>query len=458
MAQISTIKYSDVLEARRYDAEYFKPEYLAVEKEITTIGYLELGNKKASLLITDGDHGNPEYSDDKNDICYIKVEQLGDIDIELLNSPRVTKACAKYQSKTNFTEKFDILLSMKGTIGKTCIVIDETPAILNRDVAKIQINKELLNPFYVLVYFKTRLGKSFTEKFASGAVQRGLYLNKIQKIKIPLLPLTFQSQIEDSVKEAYQKQTESKQLYQEAEELFLTEIGLSGYKVKNALAFETTKKEIDEAGRYDSEYFQPKYEEIIEKVEKYDGGFDVVGQIIDFKDRNFTPKLDKRYKYLALSNVSSQGYIQDYQEELGKDLPSRARRKINTGDIIISSIEGSLSSCALVEEEFDDSLCSTGFFVINSGKINSETLLILFKSNIIQELMQRGSKGTILTAISKSELEQIKIPVVKLDIQKQIAAKIQESHKLRKESKELLEEAKKKVEEEIERLSLSGRE
>jgi len=35
-------------------------------------------------------------------------------------------------------------------------------------------------------------------------------------------------------------------------------------------------------------------------------------------------------------------------------------------------------------------------------------------------------------------------------IQKQIAKKIQESHKLRKETKELLEEAKRKVEEEIE--------
>jgi F0F1-type ATP synthase membrane subunit b/b' len=36
-------------------------------------------------------------------------------------------------------------------------------------------------------------------------------------------------------------------------------------------------------------------------------------------------------------------------------------------------------------------------------------------------------------------------------IQKQIAKKIQESHRLRKESKELLEDAKRQVEEEIEK-------
>jgi len=45
----------------------------------------------------------------------------------------------------------------------------------------------------------------------------------------------------------------------------------------------------------------------------------------------------------------------------------------------------------------------------------------------------------------------LQIPLIKPSIQKQIAEKIQESHRLRKESKELLDEAKRKVEEEIEK-------
>lgn len=457
MAQISTIKYSDVLEARRYDAEYFKPEYLAIEKEITTIGYLELGNKKASLLITDGDHGNPEYSDDKNDICYIKVEQLGDIDIELFNSPRVTKACVKYQSKTNFTEKFDILLSMKGTIGKTCIVIDETPAILNRDVAKIQINKELLNPFYVLVYFKTRLGKSFTEKFASGAVQRGLYLNKIQKIKIPLLSLPFQSQIEDSVKEAHQKQTESKQLYQEAEELLLTEIGLSGYKVKNVLAFETTRKEIDKAGRYDSEYFQPKYEEIIEKIEKYEGGWDFVKN--QFKQNTTLSKKDTDYcNYIEIGDINvSNGEITPTRREAA-EIPANGKRKLFKNDLLISKVRPYRGAISFVDFDMENLLGSGAFTVLQEKTdYKKEVLMVFLKTVYIKGLLLRYNCGTSYPVIKDEDILNLKIPLVGVEVQKQIAAKIQESHKLRKESKELLEEAKKKVEEEIEKLSLVGK-
>lgn len=51
------------------------------------------------------------------------------------------------------------------------------------------------------------------------------------------------------------------------------------------------------------------------------------------------------------------------------------------------------------------------------------------------------------------KIKEIKIPLIKPQIQEQIAEKIRESHKPRKESKDLLEEAKRTVKEEIEKSS-----
>ncbi|MBU1129572.1 MAG: hypothetical protein KJ949_03010 [Nanoarchaeota archaeon] len=48
-------------------------------------------------------------------------------------------------------------------------------------------------------------------------------------------------------------------------------------------------------------------------------------------------------------------------------------------------------------------------------------------------------------------MQKIKIPLLPSSIQNEISEKIQESFKLRKESKELLEKAKKMVEDEIEK-------
>ena len=43
------------------------------------------------------------------------------------------------------------------------------------------------------------------------------------------------------------------------------ELGLVGYEPKHTLTFETGRKDVEDVGRFDPEYFQPKYEEIIEK-------------------------------------------------------------------------------------------------------------------------------------------------------------------------------------------------
>jgi hypothetical protein len=40
---------------------------------------------------------------------------------------------------------------------------------------------------------------------------------------------------------------------------------------------------VDQAGRYDAEYFQPKYDEMIEKIEQYQGGWDFVENIFEYK-------------------------------------------------------------------------------------------------------------------------------------------------------------------------------
>jgi restriction endonuclease S subunit len=89
--------------------------------------------------------------------------------------------------------------------------------------------------------------------------------------------------------------------------------------------------------------------------------------------------------------------------------------------------------------------------VINSTKINSETLLALFKSEPIQSILKQNCSGTILTAINKTEFQNIPLPLIEKEIQQQIAELIKKSFYLCGESKRLLDEAKDMVEKEIEK-------
>ena len=110
----------------------------------------------------------------------------------------------------------------------------------------------------------------------------------------------------------------------------------------------------------------------------------------------------------------------------------------------------SSDSCAVVTEEYNNALCSTGFYIINSSKINSETLLVLFKSEPMQNILKKSCSGTILTAINKTEFQNIPVPIIEEKIQMIIKEKVSESFKLKKQSEELLEIAKRSVEMAIE--------
>ena len=162
------------------------------------------------------------------------------------------------------------------------------------------------------------------------------------------------------------------------------------------------------------------------------------------------PKENESYQYIELSNVGLAGEISGVDTISGAELPSRARRKVKTGQIVISSVEGSLQSCALITDDLDECLCSTGFYILDSKDINPETLLVLFKSEVIQALMKQRCSGTILAGITKDELLSMPLPKVDEKLQKAIAAKVQESFDLRHQSKQLLEYAKQAVEMAIE--------
>ena len=148
-------------------------------------------------------------------------------------------------------------------------------------------------------------------------------------------------------------------------------------------------------GRLDAEYYQSKHYKLINFL----NSGRTIGNSCNLFDKNFNPDDNTEYKYIELANIGMTGEISGVESILGEALPTRARRLVHTGDVIVSSIEGSLQSCAIITNEYDNALCSTGFYVLNSQEYNSETLFVLLKSDPIQSLLKRGCSGTILTSI-----------------------------------------------------------
>jgi len=314
-------------------------------------------------------------------------------------------------------------------------------------LVRVNPDPEIVTPEYLTAFLNTKYGVIDIKRRARHSVnQSNVNLEEVKRIEIPLLCNQLQRKITSSFNNAVDSIQASEAVYNEAQTLLLAELGLADWQPKQQLTFVKNLSDTESTGRIDAGYFQPKYDEIIDAIKNYTGGSDTLGNLACVKDTNFNPDTETEYKYIELANIGNNGEITDCMVEQGGNLPTRARRKVTTGDAIISSIEGSLESIALITEEYDNALCSTGFHVIKSDVLNSKVLLVLLKSIVGQLQLKKGCSGTILTAINKDEFSKIAVPKIKAGKQTEIEQTVIESFNLRNRAKDLLEHAKHAVE------------
>ena len=304
---------------------------------------------------------------------------------------------------------------------------------------------------FILTYLNSEIGRILTLRRISGNAQPKLNVFDISEIPIPTFKEEFEKSISQLVIESRSLKHNSVSKYQQAENELLKTLELSDFEPsKEPVNIKSFSESFGSSGRLDAEYYQIKNEDYETLVKLYRSGHEPFEIACSLKDKNFNPEDKTEYNYIELANIGKSGEIKDCTTGFGEELPSRARRKVATNDVVVSSIEGSLDSCALVTTEYNNALCSTGFYVVKSKKLNPETLLVLFKSEPMQALLKKGCSGTILTAISKTELSKIPIPLIDKETQESIKTKINESFDLRKQSEHLLEVAKTAVEMAIE--------
>lgn len=451
--QYSVVKFREVKNITdfRIDAECFKPIHLQTSELISRLPNRTIGQMSKSV-INFGAYSLCNFIEFLSEgVPFIVTEDIRNNIIDTDNLHYISKEVHKILYKSH-CKPGQVLLTMAGAyLGQASVYYLDFESSSNQAIAKITLKENTVEPFYLSTFLNCRFGQSQIERFRTGTGQPNLNLGLIQTIKTPMLSANFQKYIKDVVLKGIKFHTLSRESYQQAEQILTSEIDLVDWKPKYKLSFVKSFSDTKSADRIDAEYFQPIYDELLEKVKHYKRGYKPLGDIVKIKDRNFVPKDEVTYKYIELANISANGNINGFIEAEGKELPSRARRKVNTGDVIVSSIEGSLSSIALINVDLNNALCSTGFYVVSSDTINSETLLVLLKSQVGQLQLKKGCSGTILTAINNEEFKRILLPEIPDNIQEEIKQKISEMYKEKAISNKLLDIAKRGVEIAIEK-------
>jgi type I restriction enzyme S subunit len=146
--------------------------------------------------------------------------------------------------------------------------------------------------------------------------------------------------------------------------------------------------------------------------------------VIKTKQRDPRKKPDEVFKYVDVSAVSNTSFkITDAAPTLGSDAPSRARKAIQTNDVLFATVRPTLKRIALVPPECNGAIASTGYCVLRCDKTKVEpgflySFLITDHFNARMAGLERGAS---YPAVRDSDVTASWIPLPPLPEQKKIA-------------------------------------
>jgi restriction endonuclease S subunit len=246
-------------------------------------------------------------------------------------------------------------------------------------------------------------------------------------MQIPILNEEIRNQISKKIQLGIEKNNQSHSLYRQAEELLLETIGLKDFTPsEKGINIKSFKESFLATGRLDAEYYQPKYEEMIKYIERFET--ERLNRIVSIK-KSIEPGSDayetEGIPFIRVANVSKFGLT-------GTDIYLDKSKFGNSGlqpkkDTILLSKDGTVGIAYKIEQDTD--IITSGALLhltVTNKDFLPDYVTLVLNSEVVKMQAERDAGGSIIQHWKPSEIEQVVIPKISMEIQQQISALIQE--------------------------------
>lgn len=152
---------------------------------------------KVCSKIIDGPHYPPKFTE--NGIPLLQVGNLASGKIEWEGSKWISEESYKEIYPRINSEPGDVLYTVVGSIGVPVYIDWNTPFGVQRNVALLKPNRDLLDGYFLKYYLESNIGKYQANLRAVGLAQKLLTLGALQKYKIPKVDIEKQRQVVERV-------------------------------------------------------------------------------------------------------------------------------------------------------------------------------------------------------------------------------------------------------------------
>ena len=297
------------------------------------------------------------------------------IDGEVTLGRRYINEVAKNNSATNIVPKGSLLMVTRTGVGK--IALAPVDIAISQDFTGI-ILKKGVDPKYALAAIRSRMSALLSVQ--RGATIKGVTRNDVENLKIPLPPLSEQRRIVEILDQA------------DALRKKRAEADAKAARILPALFY----KMFGDPATNPKDLPKTSIRNIVIRVDR----------------RNPSDRPEEYFTYIDIAGVDGEtGEIVETKRLIGSDAPSRARQIVKAKDVLVSTVRPYLRATALVPDELDNQICSTGFCVLRPKEgFGYGFLYAMSRLPWFTEQLNMRARGASYPAVTDADILNLEIP------------------------------------------------
>lgn len=428
---------------------------------------------EVSLNITDGSH-NPPKRQEKG-VPMLSAQNVNNSTIDFERARLILEEDFIFENERTNIQSGDVLITTVATIGRVAIV----PENLKQQFAlqrSVSVVKPLINGKYLMYYCQSPVFQELLSKNATGTAQKGIYLNTLRSLPIPVSPESEQKRIVFTLEELFSEldhSIESLKLAQKQLNVFrqaLLKQAFEGklteeWRKENSPApaekiFKLIKEE--RQARYEQEIkdwkeavknwenkgkkdkkpkkpkqtrtlFELKEEEKITQLPS-DWKWIKIGDFEEFIGSGSTPKggrhiyLDKGIPFVRSMNVYPNKLLLDGLAFIDEITHAKMERsQLKEKDVLLNITGASIGRCANVPHGFGEANVNQHVCIIRpfTNIIQNEYLCHYLNSPNAQQIIQVLNSGATREAITLEQIRNFPFPLTSSEEQKTIVSELE---------------------------------
>lgn len=450
MAFVNVVNLHEIQNRFRIEAEFYRPDYVECYKIIERLPHLKL--RQNCLKISDGTHFTPRYINNgvkfysavnvqENIFAYDNLYKF----ISLQEHKVIHKRCP--------VQTGDVLIRKVGVGPRWCCVV---PVGLEQfsvfvSVALVRPTKKLI-PHYLSTFINSKYGQLQLLRLNKGISQPDLHLEDIGELIVPAFNEKIQNEISDIVLKAQVIKESSRQIYTQAQRILEDELGLDKLHFEKTVGYTarfsiTGLADIFDSGRIDAQCFSPAaifYEAWLIKHATCNRLNTLLFSTV--KGRQQVETTGGTTDYCSIKHISGREIVGASKANSVCGTPSATKK-----DLLLAITGATIGKIGIVNR-YDNLVFSGDMLKLSvNSNIDPHYLLLVLDHDLGQVQFNRWITGSTNGHLAPRDVGRVLVPRIASEVEDQISVLVAESLEKRQESERLLDQAKSRVEQLIEK-------